>query len=58
MRDHNTNIQQKQLATRIGKIRKMLQLAHIESGRARILKCEENESFVALLEYALIEGNV
>jgi hypothetical protein len=58
VRNDMTNENQHKLSLRIANKRKSMEILHIQPGRGRILKCEENESLVPLLEYAFMENDI
>ena len=58
VRNDMTSENQYKLSLRIANKRKSMEILHIAPGRGRILKCEENQSLVPLLEYAFMESDV
>ena len=58
VRNDMTNENQYKISLRIANKRKSMEILHIAPGRGRILKCEENQSLVPLLEYAFMESDV
>jgi hypothetical protein len=52
------NENQRKLSLRIANKRKSMEILHVQPGRGRILKCEENESLVPLVEYAFMNNDI